>query len=275
MVPNIASSAELSSWLVLSQYAFVLIQVVGIVGFAYIVVRRLAPMLGAERDFRFDRPLQRFEKVLQFWLGQWRHPRYPAAGILHILIFSGFIILAARSFTLLVIGMPSAVAPRASRALLSQWYAWITDYAATVVFICMIVAAVRRIVFKPARYAVPPRYGKGHPADAIFLLALIAVLMFADSLFAASEATTAQAGSQALAVFSLAWLLKLIDRHGIRSIALGHSYWRIHPARIGFLLPALLSAVRHSVPRGDVAVQRVLRQAGSRHRQAGEVGSRR
>ena len=34
----------------------------------------------------------------------------------------------------------------------------------------MIVAAVRRIVFKPARYAVPPRYGKGHPADAIFLL---------------------------------------------------------------------------------------------------------
>ena len=38
----------------------------------------------------------------------------------------------------------------------------------------MVVAAVRRIVFKPARYAVPAKYGKGHTVDAIFLLALIA-----------------------------------------------------------------------------------------------------
>ena len=37
----------------------------------------------------------------------------------------------------------------------------LTDYAATVVFICMIVAAVRRIVFKPARYAVPRDTARG------------------------------------------------------------------------------------------------------------------
>ena len=131
---------------------------------------------------------------MQFWLGQWKHPRYPAAGILHILIFSGFIILALRSFTLLVIGMPTAIASGGEPGALAQWYAGITDYAATVVFLCMIVAAVRRIVFKPARYAVPPRYGKGHTGDAIFLLGLIAVLMFADSLFAASEGAIPAAG---------------------------------------------------------------------------------
>ena len=53
-------------------------------------------------------------------------------------------------------------------------YDLITDYAATVVFLCMVVAAVRRLIFKPARYAVPAKYGKAHTADAIFLLGLIA-----------------------------------------------------------------------------------------------------
>jgi Fe-S oxidoreductase len=208
MVPDPTYSAQVSSWVLPSQVVFVLIQVVGIAGFAYIIARRLKPMLVAERDPRFDRPLQRLEKVLKFWFGQWKHPRFPAAGILHILIFSGFIILALRSFTLLVIGMPSALLPANEAGSLSQWYGWITDYAATVVFICMIVAAVRRMVFKPARYAVPPRYGKGHPADAIFLLALIAVLMFADSLFAASE-PAATAPGNTLAIFSLAWMLNI------------------------------------------------------------------
>jgi hypothetical protein len=34
---------------------------------------------------------------------------------------------------------------------------------------------VRRLVFKPARYAVPEKFGKAHTADAISLLALIAI----------------------------------------------------------------------------------------------------
>jgi Fe-S oxidoreductase len=75
----------------------------------------------------------------------------------------------------------------------------------------MIVAAVRRIVFKPARYAVPARYGKGHPVDAICLLALIALLMASESLFEASKAAfQAQQGQPAefLAVLSLPWMLK-------------------------------------------------------------------
>jgi Fe-S oxidoreductase len=207
------------SWVLPAQIVFVLIQVFGAAIFCYIVKQRLAPMLGAERDFRFDRPLQRMRNVLQYWLGQWRHPRFPGAGLLHILIFAGFIVLAIRSFTLLVVGMPGPAEPASEIGVLAHLYALITDYAATIVFLCMIVAAARRIIFKPARYAVPPQYGKAHPVDAIFLLGLIAVLMFADSLFAASEPVT----SQALAVFSLAWLLNLAV--GSASAA---SLWSIH-----------------------------------------------
>ena len=213
------STALAGSWILSARIVFVLIQVAGIACFCYIVKQRLAPMLAAESDFRFDRPMQRMRNVLQYWFGQWRHPRYPGAGVLHILVFAGFIILALRSFTLLIAGMPGPFGTLESSTGIAHYYAIITDYAATIVFVCMIVAAVRRIVLRPARYAVPSTYGKGHPADAIFLLALIAVLMFADSLFAASEP------GAAIGAFSLAWALKVF----IGAATVG-AVWNIHTA---------------------------------------------
>ncbi len=204
-----SSNPQAGSWLLSAQVLFVLIQVIGIAFFCYVVKKRLAPLLASERDFRFDRPWQRMQNVLRYWLGQWRHPRYAGAGAMHILIFAGFIVLALRSFTLLVAGMPGPISGLEETGGLAHLYGMATDYAATIVFLCMIVAAVRRIVFKPARYAVPPRYGKGHPADAIFLLGLIAILMFADSLYAASIPAAFEAHGQVPPVFSLAWLLYL------------------------------------------------------------------
>src|SRR3974377_824052 len=74
------------------------IQLLGLACFAYIVVKRLTPLVRGERDRRFDRPWQRQQNVLKFWLGQWKHPRYKFAGTLHLLIFAGFLILATRAF---------------------------------------------------------------------------------------------------------------------------------------------------------------------------------
>lgn len=201
---------NMQDWQALSRGLFLTIHVAGIALFAYIVARRLVPLVRAERDLRFDHPLTRIGRVFKFWLGQWKHPRYKFAGTIHILIFAGFILLAARAFSVLIVGIdPSFVMPGLSGRL----YDIVTDYAATVVFFCMIIAAVRRLVFRPARYAVPEKYGKGHTADAIFLLGLIALLMVADSLFAAS--TTASRALQdlpveSLAVLSLPWMLRII-----------------------------------------------------------------
>jgi Fe-S oxidoreductase len=176
--------------------------------FAYIVWRRLVPLMRGERDCRFDRPWTRLSRVAQFWFGQWKHPRYPTAGILHILIFTGFILLVVRSFSTLLVGLSSNVLTPGFPGTAGHFYDVATDYAATVVFLCMLVAMVRRLVFKPARYAVPPRYGKAHTADAIFLLALIALLMAADSLFVAAAAQ-ASGSRESLALFSLPWGLQL------------------------------------------------------------------
>ncbi|HXZ42412.1 MAG TPA: (Fe-S)-binding protein, partial [Terriglobales bacterium] len=211
MVVGLQSPAQATFWLIQGRVLFLIIPILGTALFAYIVARRLTPLIRAQRDLRFDRPLIRLERVLKFWLGQWKHPRYRFAGTIHILIFAGFILLATRAFTLLIQGaLPNFVMPGLSGEA-GHVYGIITDYAATIVFLCMMVAAIRRIVFKPARYAVPARYGKGHPIDAIFLLVLIAILMLADSLFLGSKAAAdAQQGQSAefLAVLSLPWALK-------------------------------------------------------------------
>ncbi len=203
------SPAQIADWLVPSRNLFLTVHVLGVACFVYIVSKRLVPLLRAERDFRFDRPFARLGNVIKFWLGQWKHPRYKFAGTLHILIFAGFILLAARAFTLLIVGVSeNFVMP----GLSGRVYDWLTDYAATVVFLCMIVAAIRRLVFKPVRYEVPAKYGKGHRADAVFLLALIAVLMLADSVFSASNAAGhLQRGqsTEALAFLSLPWLIQI------------------------------------------------------------------
>ncbi|MFZ0290996.1 MAG: (Fe-S)-binding protein [Candidatus Sulfotelmatobacter sp.] len=165
----------------------------------------------SERDFRFDRPLVRLGRVFKYWLGQWKHPRYRTAGILHIFIFAGFIVLALRAFTVLIVGVSQNFVMPGLSGRAGPVYNIVTDYAATIVFLCMVIAVIRRLVFKPERYAVPARYGTGHTADAIFLLSLIALLMVADSLFAAAKtAGQLQQGQpvEVLAALSLPWILQ-------------------------------------------------------------------
>jgi Fe-S oxidoreductase len=157
------------------------------------------PLLRAQRDVRFDRPLERLGRVLQFWLAQWRHPRYRFAGILHVLIFASFLILASRAFSLLAFGISDRFGGEPGGI-----YNTVRDYASTVVFFCMGIAIARRLFFPPARYG-------RRSADAIFLLALIGILMAADAVFEGSKvAFHAQQGSRAelLPLFSLPWIFE-------------------------------------------------------------------
>ena len=210
-------------WSTAEQFAFFIIQLLGVLLFAYIVTKRLAPLLGAESDRRLDRPFLRLQKLAQFWLGQWKHPRYKLAGTLHLLIFAGFLTLATRAFYLLIFGISQDFVEPGT---LARVYDVVADYAATIVFVAVIAAAIRRLVFKPARYAVPKKYGTGHPVDAIFLLALIALLMTSESLFEASRAaiqTNQGISPEFLPMLSLPWMLKGIL--GAASLAM---LWNLH-----------------------------------------------
>ena len=230
-------STHADDWLVLSRDVFLAIHVVGILSFAYIVARRLVPLIRAEHDPRFDHLLTRAGKVFKFWLGQWKHPRYRFAGIVHIVIFAGFLLLAARAFSALIVGVnPSFVMPGLSGNA-GRLYDVVTDYAATVVFLCMIIAAVRRLLFRPVRYAVPAKYGKAHTADAIFLLGLIAILMVADSLLAASHSLQGEP-VETVAVLSLPWMLRiLLSSSSLATISVvGLAAYLVHELTFYFLL---------------------------------------
>ena len=189
----------------------ILIPVVGVAVFTYIIAIRTAPLVRAAPDHRNDRFHQRIFQVLKIWLAQYRQPRYRLAGVLHIVIFAGFLILAIRSLSLVVIGISESFVMPGFGGLAGDIYHLIKDYAATAVLIACAIAAYRRAVVKPARYAVPAQYGKDHTAEALFVLGLIATLMISESLFEASRvAANTQAGRQVdmVAPLSLAWLLE-------------------------------------------------------------------
>jgi Fe-S oxidoreductase len=209
MLVDTQSPAQLAAWTGAERILFAIIPVVGIALFAYIISRRLAPMLRAQRDFRFDQPLVRVGRILKFWLAQWKQPRYLLAGVLHIVVFAGFLALLVSSVSLVMLGFSEHFVMPGFSGSVGDFYNVVKDYAATLVFLAVVIAAIRRAVFKPARYAVPAQYGKGHTTEAVFVLGLIATLMVSASLFEASKAAfEVQQGQTgpSLSAFSLAWI---------------------------------------------------------------------
>jgi len=219
----------------------VLIPLMGIAIFAYIINKRIAPLLKAAPDHRLDRISERIIQTLKIWLVQYRQPRYMFAGILHIIIFFGFLTLAIRSTSLVMIGIfPGFVFPGLG-GVLGDIYAVCKDYAGTFVLIACVIAAIRRGIFKPARYAVPEKYGHDHTAEAVFVLGLISTLMISESLF---EATLVAAQSQQelhaefLAPATLGWFFKgMLENSSIRFLQGLHliSYY-IHDLTFFFFL---------------------------------------
>ncbi len=207
----IQEPAQANYWLMQGRTLFLILDVLGVAFFGFIVAKRMTPLLRGQKDARWDRPWTRLGMLGKFWLGQWKQPRYRGAGTLHLLIFGGFILLVTRAFTVFMQGLSvNFVVPGLSGEA-GRIYGIVTDYAATVVFLCIIVAIIRRLLFLPARYEVPLEHRKADTADAIFLLSQIGALMAADALLEASKAAfQTQQGqpTEFLAVLSLAWMFK-------------------------------------------------------------------
>ena len=186
----------------------ILIPIVGIVAFLYIMQRRILPLLKAAPDDRFNNIPARIGHVIKIWLAQWRQPRYMTAGLLHIIIFFGFLILSIRSTSMVIIGISDGFVVPGFGGIIGHVYNICKDYAATLVLIACIIAAIRRGIFKPERYAVPPQYGHDHTAEAVFVLGIISTLMISESLFEAClVAAQVQTGVHAefLAPATLGW----------------------------------------------------------------------
>jgi Fe-S oxidoreductase len=190
---------------------YTLIPLFGIAVFVYMIFVRVKPLRNAAPDHRGNHLGQRLLQLVKIWLLQQRHPRYFFAGVLHILLFAGFLLLGLRSLELIFVGMiPGFHLPGMDGAI-GHLYGIIRTYAATWVLVVALIAMIRRGIAQPARYAVPAKYGKAHTGEAIFVLCMISTLVISESLFEGSQvAAQLQKGMPAeyLAPLSLAWGFK-------------------------------------------------------------------
>src|SRR5829696_9477459 len=74
--------------------------------FAVTMARRVAPLLAMRKDDRISRAGERARALLRYGLGQQRlvDPEERGPGVLHVLIFVAFLVLAARSVTMFGMG---------------------------------------------------------------------------------------------------------------------------------------------------------------------------
>lgn len=167
---------------------FSLIPLAGMSAFAFILFKRLQPLLRGQCDPRLNDVPARISKFLKYGMLQWRQPRYMLAGVLHILLFAGFLVLSLGSISLVVTGIREGFVLPGLGGTGGAVYALFKDVAATVVLVVAVIAAIRRGVFRPKRYEVPARYGeKDHTGEAVLVLVLIAALVTCDMFYEGSR----------------------------------------------------------------------------------------
>ena len=150
MEPALISPAAATIFGIPANIIYILIPLIGVGAFAFIIIKRLTPLLNAAPDDRFDRIPERIQSVLKVWLAQWRHPRYMLAGVMHIFLFAGFLILGARSTQLVFVGFVDGFQLPGFGGALGSFYSVIKDYAATWILIAVTVAAVIERAFRHA-----------------------------------------------------------------------------------------------------------------------------
>jgi Fe-S oxidoreductase len=154
------------------------ILVVGLALFLYIIYRRFELLRSGKPDLRIDSLRQRFYDLIRYGILQWRQPRYLWIGILHIMIFWGFVVLALRSISLYALGIKAGFVLPLMGGTLGDLYSFFKDIFEIIVLFACIAAILRRAISRPARYEF--KHGKAHKFHAYLVLGLISFLMVTD-----------------------------------------------------------------------------------------------
>jgi Fe-S oxidoreductase len=151
---------------------FVLLTLVTLVVLAWSLSRKFQVMMAGRKDVTLDRWGERIKGLFVFAFGQKRMFQEPGAGLMHALIFWGFLVFSVRSLSLVVEGLTKGWELPFLHTAIGHAYLLTKDLFAAIVFAAVLVAAWRRLVTRPARLELS--------ADAWVILGLIGGLMVTD-----------------------------------------------------------------------------------------------
>jgi Fe-S oxidoreductase len=151
---------------------FGVILLLAVVAFIYSASRRVRVLLALAPEPRFDRVGTRIRKTLEFAFLQKRMFRDLYAGIFHIFLFTGFLVLLVRTIVLVVEGLVPGFVLLTGRA--GDLYTLLKDIFEVLVLIGIAMAVFRRALARPARLDLT--------MDAWIILFLIFLLIAADLL---------------------------------------------------------------------------------------------
>jgi len=186
--------------------------------------RRVQLLRLGKPDDRFTDIGERLRMMLLYGFGQLRQPRYLGAGIMHILLFAGFMVLSLRSLTMIGSGFAANFHLPFMTGSVAHGYEVLKDYVVLVVLAVCIVAMIRRAVFKPPRYEHPGV--AGHESEAYAILGLVSALMVTDIVYdgSALKASGALGQIAAFPAASLGAALMPSDPGTLDALHLG-GYW--------------------------------------------------
>jgi Fe-S oxidoreductase len=165
----------------------------GLSAFVYTMYGRVFALTGMKWTNRFDRPLERLKGLVLFGLGQKRmvDPEERGPGVMHVLIFAAFMVLAARTIMLFAMGFSHDLLVVLSTPTARFWernpgirtvfeaYLFVKDLVALGALVGALYFIYLRKAVKPDRMT--------QSGEAMLILGFIIGLMVSEYLFSASE----------------------------------------------------------------------------------------
>src|SRR6266511_3140912 len=153
--------------------------IVGLAVFAFTMLRRIAPLGALRREVRIDRMGERIRRLLAFGFGQKRlvDPEERVPGVLHVLIFAAFLVLALRTITLFGMGFSETfhLPFLSDQSTLGRAYLFVKDVVVLGALVGVAGFLWRRLVTKPDRVTLS--------REGVVILLFIAGLMVTEMAF--------------------------------------------------------------------------------------------
>ena len=147
--------------------------------FASLMVPRFRLLLAVRREDLFDQIPKRIVDTLKYAVGQYRMPRDPVAGMAHIFIYAGFMIVSLATITHFVHAYVPGWHFPGLGGTLGNVYTVVKDSAELLVLVGVIYGLWRRLKPTPSRV--------GRSWEGVFVLCMILTLMLTDFLISGGE----------------------------------------------------------------------------------------